>query len=131
MNQGEEQEEIYRENILDHYKHPRNFGLLEPCSFQHREVNPLCGDEITLFVELEHGKVKDVKFTGKGCAISMASASLFTDKIKGMEIQQIKALTQDDIMEMLGISVSITRMRCATLPLKTLFKGVATWEEHT
>ena len=84
-------ESMYQENILDHYKSPRNFGKIENASVHHHEYNPLCGDEIELFLVIdENKKVADVKFQGKGCAISQASASLLSEEIKGKSIEDLK-----------------------------------------
>tara|TARA_Y100000310_G_scaffold252148_1_gene258813 strand:- start:59 stop:412 length:354 start_codon:yes stop_codon:yes gene_type:complete len=112
-------EQIYRENLMDHFKNPRNFGRLDNC-FSKKEVNPLCGDEVEIFVLVEEGKVKDVKFLGSGCAISMASSSMFTERIKGKSLEEVKSLKSEDMFDMLGIEVGINRIRCVTLPLKAL-----------
>ena len=119
-----EYEDIYKENVLDHYKNPHNFGELENSSLSARESNPLCGDKIELFLKVECGKVKDVKFRGQGCAISMASASMLTDKIKGMSLDEIKSLTDKNIIEMIGINLNIVRIKCGLLSLKTLLKAL-------
>jgi nitrogen fixation NifU-like protein len=116
-------EELYKENILDHYKNPRNKGKLENCHC-HKESNPLCGDEIILYLVIEEGKIKEVKFEGYGCAISQASVSMLTEKLKGMLVEKAKTLTHDDIVKMLSIPISPVRMKCALLSLKTLHKGL-------
>ncbi len=118
------EDDLYRENILDHFRHPHNFGSLQACTFSHREFNPVCGDDIQLFVALEHGKVGDARFVGKGCAISMASASMLTDKIRGLSVEQLKQLQRDDVLEMLGIELGVVRMKCGLLSLKALLKGI-------
>tara|TARA_Y100000310_G_scaffold244886_1_gene249798 strand:- start:2978 stop:3331 length:354 start_codon:yes stop_codon:yes gene_type:complete len=112
-------EQIYRENLMDHFKNPRNFGKIDNC-FSKKEVNPLCGDEVEIFVLFEDDKVKDVKFLGSGCAISLASASMFTEKIKGMSLEEVKKLESKDMFDLLGIKVGVNRIRCVTLPLKAL-----------
>jgi len=122
------EDDIYRENILDHYKNPRNFGELEPCSFSHYELNPVCGDMIRLFVNIEKEKVEDVKFKGNGCAISMAATSMLTEKLKGKSLGEVKKLNKEDIMEMLGIELGIVRMKCGLLCLNTLVKGISEME---
>jgi nitrogen fixation protein NifU and related proteins len=120
-----EEQEIYRENILDHYKHPHNAGVLESCSFSHKEFNPLCGDEVTMFINVNgDGRVDEVKFSGKGCAISIASASLLTDHIKQKSVEEIKEFGKKDVENLLGIPLSVVRIKCALLPLKTLHKGM-------
>src|SRR3989338_5961438 len=100
-------EQMYQENILEHFKNPRNFGTLKNASVEHHEKNPLCGDEISMFLIIDKGKkVADVKFSGHGCAISQASASMLTEKIKGKTIKELENLSKDDILEMLGIELS-------------------------
>ena len=126
---GSEDEDIYVENILDHYRHPHHFGKLESCTLKHHELNPLCGDRLELFIALDATeKIVDASFLGKGCAISQASMSMLTDKMKGMSLQDLKAITKQDILEMLGIPVGIVRMKCALLSLKTLQKGIEQYE---
>lgn len=109
--------QLYREHILDLYKNPLNFGDLPNKTHSHSKNNPLCGDEITIQLIINDNKIKDIKFKGIGCAISIASASLLTDKIKGMKIEGIKNLKNEDIIEMLNIPISPVRMKCATLSL--------------
>lgn len=115
------EENIYMENILDHYKHPHNAGRLEVASRQGRELNPSCGDMIELFLNLDGcDRVADVKFEGKGCAVSQASASMLTDRIKGRPLAEVLAISERDILEMLGIDVGPMRLKCAMLSLRTL-----------
>lgn len=124
-----EQEEIYKENILDHYRNPHNAGVLQDCTIKHRELNPLCGDQIELFVKLNGCRCCDVKFCGKGCAISQAAISMLTDRIKNKSVEELKRITQQDVLQMLGITVGVVRMKCALLSLKTLQKGIEQWEK--
>lgn len=119
-----EEEQIYRENILDHYKHPHNAGALKQYTLKHRELNPLCGDEIELFVKVDKEKVEDVAFVGHGCAISQASASMLTDVIKGKKLADLKKMNKQDILDMLGIPIGLVRMKCALLSLTTLHKAL-------
>ena len=119
-----EEEEIYRENILDHYRHPHNMGELTSCTVSHHELNPLCGDELTMYLVIEDNVIKDAKFSGHGCAISVASASMLTDKIKGMPVEKLVKLTEADISQMLGITLSVVRMKCGMLSLKAAMKAV-------
>ena len=121
---GSEEDEIYKENILDHYKNPRNFGRIESCQLKHREFNPVCGDDITLFVKFEGNLVKEVKFCGNGCAISIAAASMLSEKIKGMDLNKLSSITEEDILEMIGIKLGVVRIKCGILCLKTLFNGI-------
>lgn len=124
-------EDMYREHILDHYKHPRNFGVLDPADVDHEANNPLCGDQIRLtFTVDEANKIKDVKFTGRGCAISQASASLLTSKAKGQSLDDIKRIERDDVVKMLGIPVSPVRLKCALLSLAVLREGVEIFEKR-
>ena len=124
-------EDMYREHILDHYKHPRNFGVVDPADVDHEANNPLCGDQIRLtFTVDEAHKVKDVKFTGRGCAISQASASLLTSRVKGQALEEIKKIERDDVVKMLGIPVSPVRLKCALLSLAVLREGVEIYEKN-
>jgi len=111
---------IYTENILDLYKNPRNKGTLDYPTHENSRNNPLCGDEITIQIIINDNKITDVKFNGQGCAISMASTSMLTDKIKNMDIEMVKELTKDDVLEMLHIPISPVRLKCALLSLDTL-----------
>lgn len=116
---------MYREVILDHYKHPRNQGKLDPADFSFEDDNPLCGDRIRIDVRVgEDNKVADVKFSGQGCAISQASASMLTEHIMGKSLDEVKQLSKDDILEMLGIELGPVRLKCALLSLKVLKAGV-------
>ncbi len=111
---------IYREIILDHYKNPRNKGTLDPHDFTAEDVNPLCGDEIRIDLRFTDGIVSDVKFEGRGCAVSQASASILTEMIEGKSLQELKALTKDDLLEEIGIPVSPARLKCVLLSLNVL-----------
>ena len=119
------EDSLYKENILDHYKNPHNFGKMSKPTFKKKEFNPLCGDEIELFVKFKGDKVSEVKFTGTGCAISQASISMLTDFIKGKTREDLNKLNKDDIMNLLGIKVGVVRMKCALLSLKTLQGGLS------
>ncbi|HLC50253.1 MAG TPA: SUF system NifU family Fe-S cluster assembly protein [Candidatus Nanoarchaeia archaeon] len=124
-------EQMYQENILEHFKHPRNFGTLKNASVEHHEKNPLCGDEIGMFLIIDKGKkVTDVKFNGHGCAISQASASMLTEKIKGMNLKDAEKLTKEDVLEMLGIELSAVRLKCALLSLDTLKNSIMIHEKY-
>lgn len=115
-----EEEELYKENILDHYKHPHNKQKLEKYTCSHREFNPLCGDEITIFVSVKKSVIDNISFQGNGCAISQASASMLTDSIKGKTVEEVKRLGPWDVFNLLGIRISHTRSKCALLSLKTI-----------
>ena len=118
-------DDFYREFILDHYKNPHNFGELPDATHRYHDTNPLCGDEITMFLKIgADDRVDDVAFTGKGCAISQASASILTDEVRGKTLDEVKAIDREHILENLGIPISPARIKCALLSLKTL-KGAA------
>ena len=123
---------MYQENILDHYKNPRNFGNIKNATVHHHEKNPLCGDEIDIYLIIDEKtkKIADVKFYGHGCAISQASASMLSEKIKGKPIAEIEKLTKEDILEMLGIPISPVRLKCALLSLDTLKNSVLIFEKY-
>ncbi|MFC6905514.1 iron-sulfur cluster assembly scaffold protein [Halalkalicoccus tibetensis] len=117
--------DMYREQILDHYKNPRNYGELEDPSFSHVGENPMCGDEIRVDVVLaEDGEtIEYVAFSGDGCAISQASASLLTQELPGMNLEELAEMDRDDITEMLGIEISPMRIKCAVLAEKVVQDG--------
>lgn len=117
-------DDLYRENILDHYENPRNYGTLESPDFSYRDFNPLCGDEIQIDLRMADGKVEQIGFEGKGCAISLASASMLTEIVEGMNLAGLRNLGKEDILESLGIPLSPMRLKCALLPLKALKAGV-------
>jgi nitrogen fixation protein NifU and related proteins len=123
------EDEIYKENILDLFKHPRNKGVLADPDVKHYEKNVSCGDEITLYLKFDKDKrVVQVVHDGKGCAISQASASMLTDFMKGKTLKDLKKITPDTILDLLGIKVGAFRMKCAVLPLKALEKGIERYE---
>jgi nitrogen fixation NifU-like protein len=117
-------DDMYREVILDHYKNPRNKGILDPHDFSYEDENPLCGDKLRIDVRLgADRRVKEVAFSGRGCAISQASASMLTETIVGKTLDEIKQLKKDDILELLGIELGPVRLKCALLSLKVLKAG--------
>ena len=122
-------DDLYRENILDHYRHPRHKGHLDAPDIHYHDVNPFCGDEITIELKLEGDRIAGVAFDGRGCAISQASASMLTEEILGKTLSQVKALDKDDILEMMGIPIGPVRLKCALLSLKVLKAGVWGLEE--
>lgn len=116
-------DDFYKEYILDHYRNPRNFGTLESPDAEAEDLNPLCGDTIRMQLKVDaDGRVSDVKFSGKGCAISQASASMLTETIKAEhpKLEDIARMSKDVVLENVGIGISPTRMKCATLGLKVL-----------
>jgi nitrogen fixation NifU-like protein len=122
---------MYQENILDHYKNPRNFGRIENATVHHHEYNPLCGDEIDMFLVIDKNKkIVDVKFNGHGCAISQASASMLTEEIKGKTVNKLKKITKETILNTLGIPISPVRLKCALLCLDTLRNSILIFEKY-
>lgn len=116
-------EQFYREFILDHFRNPRNYGRLEGADISHEEHNPLCGDVVGMDFKVEDGTIADVRFHGRGCAISQASASLLTERLKGLALDEARDISRDDVLEELGIEISPARLKCALLPLKVLKVG--------
>jgi nitrogen fixation NifU-like protein len=117
-------DDFYREFILDHYKRPRNFGTLEDPDVTYEEDNPLCGDRIRIDLKLREGHVADVRFTGQGCAISQAAASLLTEKIKGASLERVRGFSKEEMLEILGVPLSPIRLKCGLLALKVLKTGL-------
>lgn len=122
--------DLYQENILDHAQNPRNWGLVDPHNRHAEDENPLCGDhlEVTLRVD-ENNIVTEIGWSGHGCAISQAAASMIGEEIVGKSLDEVKALSKDDILELLGIPISMSRLKCALLSLKVL-KAAAYDLEH-
>jgi nitrogen fixation NifU-like protein len=119
-------DDLYRDEILEHYRQPHNFGTLAEPDAVHEGSNPLCGDRITIQLSLsDDGTVGDVAFQGRGCAISQASASLLTDRIRGRSVEEVEAMTSQDILDLLGIEISPARLKCALLSLDTVHHALA------
>ena len=117
-------DDLYRDYILEHYRRPHNFGVIESPDMRWEGANPLCGDRITMTLTVRDGRVADVAFTGRGCAISQASASLLTDEIRGKSLADVERITPDDVLDLLGIEISPARLKCALLSLDTLSHAV-------
>jgi nitrogen fixation NifU-like protein len=117
-------DDLYRQNILDHYQNPRNFGTLPKPDISVEDSNPLCGDKIRMDLSIEDGRVTDVRFSGVGCSISRAAASMLTEEIKGKTLEEVKRIGREEVLEMLGIELGPVRLKCALLALKTLKVGV-------
>ena len=121
---------LYRDYILDHYKNPRNFGELEPHDLEWHDHNPLCGDELGVHVRVEDGRIADLRFHGQGCAISQAAASIASEDLIGLAVDEVPSLDADWVFERLGIAISPTRRKCALLSLKVMrgaTSGDASW----
>jgi len=114
-------EQLYRELILDHYKNPRNYGVLEPADARAEGQNPLCGDEVTVSVRLGAGDViEEVGFDGRGCAISQAATSMLTDLVKGKTALEVASMPKEALLDELGIPLTPVRLKCAILGLGVL-----------
>jgi len=113
-------EELYRENILDHYKKPHNRGKMKGASCSGHAINPFCGDDITFYLKVKDGKVAGASFDGHACAICTASASMLTGEVKGKSVDGARAIGKERVLSLLGVSPGPTRLKCALLPLKAL-----------
>ncbi len=115
-----EEQEMYKENVIDHYKFPRNKKEMVNYTVKHRDLNPLCGDTVTMYIKLEGKNIAEISFLGNGCAISQASSSILTETIQGKNIEEVKKMNQEKVFAWLGIPISHLRTKCALLPFKTL-----------
>lgn len=120
---------LYREAILDHYRHPRQKGHLEQADIHYHDHNPFCGDEITIELKVENDVVVDAAFDGRGCAISQATASMLMEEVIGKSLEEVRGWNKEYVLDLLGIEIGPVRLKCALLPLKALKAGVWGLEE--
>jgi len=117
-------DDLFRETILEHHRHPRCRGSLPQPDVMYEDSNPLCGDRVRMEVNIRDGHIAEVRWSGQGCSISQASASMLCERIEGQPLEAVKALTRTDMCDMLGIELGPVRLKCAMLALKTLKAGV-------
>lgn len=116
--------DIYAENILEHYRNPQNKGLLKNPDISFKDTNPLCGDEIEIQILLDEEKIRDIRFNGKGCAISQAAASMLTEMAKGKSLKDVLGMDKQELLDTLGVQLSAVRLKCGLLAYKVLKAGV-------
>lgn len=121
---------LYQAQILEHYKHPKNKGVLDPATHKASESNPLCGDAISMSLRVDGTqRIEDVRFDGEGCAISMASASILTERVKGKALAEVRALGRETVLKNMGVPLSAVREQCALLPLQVLRRALGEAKE--
>jgi len=121
-------DELYREVLLDHYKNPHNKGIILKPHIHKDDHNPLCGDMIEIFIRLKGERIENITFEGKGCVISQASASILTEDLKGKTLKQVQDMTREDLLDLIGLQLTPTRVKCAMLPLSAIKKGIIEYE---
>lgn len=123
-------DDIYRENVMDHYNDPRNKGKLADADVTHKENNPLCGDEIEMSLKFNNGTISNIMFNGQGCAISQSTASMLTEFVKNKSINEVKQMSTEDIRKLLSIPLSPVRLKCALLSLDTVKNAITIHERY-
>lgn len=129
-------DELYREYLLDHYKNPKNFGEIKNPDIHKHDNNPLCGDDIEIFAKIEDKKgdnkkdeaISEIKFKGHGCVICIASASILMDELRGKKLKEVYKMQTEDMLKLLGIELTPSRIKCMMLPLKAVQKGIIDYE---
>ncbi len=121
-------DELYRDFLLEHYKNPHNKGKIIKPHLHKEDSNPLCGDVIEIFAKLKNDKIDKISFTGKGCVISQATASILTEHVKGKTLNEIQNITRDDLLDLIGLKLTPERVKCAMLSLSALKKGIVEYE---
>ena len=116
---------LYNETVLDHYKNPRNRGVLEAADFSHEDAGSVCGDEVRIDVRVKGDRVAEVAFSGRGCAVSQASASVLTELLANLALDDVKALSEDDLLAAIGVPIGPVRLECALLALWVLRAGMS------
>ena len=117
-------DDLFRENILEHYRHPRCQGSLDDPDYSYEDANPLCGDHLRIDVKVKDDRIEAVRFNGQGCSISQAAASMLCEHVEGRTLDEVKKLGREDMVEMLGMELGPVRLKCALLALKTLKAGI-------
>ncbi len=120
---------MYTEVILDYYRHPRNKGKIENPDAKFKDWNPLCGDEVEVYLKFNSKKISEIKFEGAGCAISQATTSMLTEYIQNKQIGEINAMTNEEVLSLLGIKVTPVRTKCALLGFNAIKKAIHWWEK--
>lgn len=121
--------ELQAEIVLEHYREPHNYGTLDNPSVSLTESNPVCGDTVNLSLHVEDGVVKEVKFVGKGCSISQASASMLTDRIVGKTLEELKSMEEQSVIDMIGLKLGPSREKCALLSFNIMQKCIREYEK--
>jgi len=119
---------IYREQLMEHYKNPRNRGRINDAQVEVTENNPLCGDVISMQLKVEDGVIENVVFDGSACAVTIAASSILTDALKGKSLREAKKMTKEELLELLGVELTTSRIKCASLPLEALQTLIRNYE---
>jgi nitrogen fixation protein NifU and related proteins len=122
-------EQMYMEDLLDHYKNPRNSGAIENADIKYKDSNPICGDVVNVSVKLNKDRIDDVKFLSKGCAISVAASSKLSAELKNKSLKNVEDIENQFVFDLLGVEISPMRVKCALLGLKALQKGVRAYRK--